>query len=114
MFGPGILARYLAKIAHCAAISQYGVGGFEPFLPQLILSEQRDDDRLLPFVSNAPPLEVDGDHRLFLSRQRINRYEFITCQIQLFARAEMPTYGVLVGVLSGSPAPNWAIELSRP
>lgn len=38
-FDPFIVARSLAKIAHCLAVSHFGLDGFTPYLPKLILGE---------------------------------------------------------------------------
>lgn len=36
-FDPTTFCLFLAKVAHCLAILQYGYGNFQPFLPQLII-----------------------------------------------------------------------------
>jgi HNH endonuclease len=97
--------RLLAKIAHAYAVAELGIGGFRPFLNDIIL--------------NKPPLHIGhyvgglfGDapqgedlHEILLGDEFWGD-KHVVVEIQLFADRAMPKYLVVAGELSPRPSPR--------
>jgi hypothetical protein len=80
MFHPEMFCRMLAKLAHSYAIAELGFGGFEPFLPDVILGRTPSISR---FVGGFPDLRTPTEqlHTLSISRAR----GFVDVYLRLFA-----------------------------
>lgn len=102
-------ARMLMKIAHGWAVVEYGLGGFEPFLPDLILGKRSD---FLTFVGSARDNQTScgSDHRIAIGDYGTAPRRWIVAQINLFERFEAPGYRVIVGQHLGFPDPNLAVD----
>ena len=104
--------RMLAKIVHSMAIATYGIDGFDPFLPDLILGKRPELAGYL--VGQSPQFPPQHAHG-FISRQR-RRHEIlfrrdptlnlIAAGIQLFSAYPTPTYCVVVG----TPMGRWSSQ----
>lgn len=90
------LARFLAKIAHAITVAEYGLDGFEPWLPDFILG--KDDCSLHYLVAGRPNHLTDqhGEHKLQLGVWG-NDHSAIAATIRLFCRFATPDYEVAVG-----------------
>jgi hypothetical protein len=88
--------RTLAKIGHCCGVWEYGIDGFESFMPPFILGGRKDYGL---YVGISPGV-LDWD----LSEHCIGHRNFIwhgqtllSVGIRFFARAMFPTYEVVIG-----------------
>lgn len=98
-------ARVLMKIAHGLAVAEFGLDGFEAFLPQFILGQRRD---FLSVVGSTrecqPPTEYD--HRCAIADFGCDSKRWIVAQLNLFERFAAPGYRVIVGQHFGFESPN--------
>jgi hypothetical protein len=90
------LARLLAKIAHAAAIAEYGIEAFEPWLPNFILG--KDNCTLHYYVAGHENKNTDqkGIHSISLGTWKSDGVH-IGARIRLFGRWGTPDYEVAVG-----------------
>lgn len=94
-----LVARAIAKIAHCTAVAAYGLDGFVPFLPKLILGE---DDRFDHFVGCV---ETPADREDTTHWSKLHTYDHptegrtIVGRVRLFANLGAPVYHSAVGRL---------------
>lgn len=102
-------ARMLMKIAHGWAVVEFGLDGFEPFLPDLILGKQDD---FLTFVGSTRIVQParGNDHMIAVANFGTEPRRWIVAQINLFERFGAPGYRVIVGQRFGFPAVDFAIE----
>lgn len=99
--------RLLAKIAHGITVANFGLGSFEPMLPDLILGQQDNNlghliggtDASMPTDNEKHSGPKDGEdfHKIAVARIPINGSVFMVCRIQLFCVFDMPVYEVIVG-----------------
>lgn len=90
--------QFLAKIAHCLCIQEYGFGTFEPLLIPVIKGK----------VSHAPEIwQYVGGWQHGEQDQRVHYYDFqaivigyeiyLAVVLRLFAHFGLPTYHIIVG-----------------
>jgi hypothetical protein len=102
---PTMLVRMLAKIAHSAAVAFYGLDGFTPLLPTLILEDGTPWHAL---VGGSYEFQRDTDHfhRIISARAAWpGRHSLLFMKIRLFAQLGTanncpPFYWVAVGWLA--------------
>jgi hypothetical protein len=95
---PFRFARLLAKIAHCRAVSEYGLDGFTPTVLDVILGRSDDYFYTVGGSLETQPAVSGGDHVLDLSVLfRTSRLAFLIADIRLFSQIVTPTYKVVVG-----------------
>ena len=90
------LARLMAKIAHSAAVAEYGLDAFDPWLPNFILG--KDDCTLDYYVSANENKKVDKNvnHRLTLGTWADDGVR-IGALIRLFCDYGTPDFEVAIG-----------------
>jgi hypothetical protein len=105
-FRPDILCRVLAKIAHGAAVAELGLGGFQPFLPDLILGRST---YLSHFVGSPlyrrPRLPAVPRYEISLTL----RQGYVVAVVRLFADLGLPPYEVIVGPPTPTHGPMFAV-----
>lgn len=98
-FDPVVLGRFLAKVAHGAAVASFGLDGFEPFLPDLIKGNAAEISHHVGGSGKR------GRRRPALHRVALGtRCGLLLADIQLFAKFGLPPYQVVVGRLAGDLA----------
>lgn len=93
-----IFARLLAKIAHASAIALFGMDGFEPFLPRLILNK----NTVMPYYVGTDREEANSTeygHQIFHRGMHFQDEQLLLSYIQLFAKHTTPEYCVVTGKL---------------
>ena len=112
MFGAGLIGRYLAKVAHCYAIAEFGVGNVTSFLTPHLLNPDLHDRGILPFIGVADATTKEpGLHNMAVTEWQAGDYRLIGARVQLFAQFDMPRYDILVGSQKGCPLPPWAEQM---
>jgi hypothetical protein len=108
-FDPVKFARTLAKIAHAAAVWQYGMDGFRPYLIPTILGSGDYLSRLGTYIGGAnaqlyahmPPPSANSLHQLLGSIFREGQTGDVVVLIRLFSHLQpdqlTPIYAVVVG-----------------
>ena len=101
-FRLGDFVRLLAKIAHGAAVADYGLGSFNPFLAKLILGES---EGCAPFVGGTglPPSPPDSAAHTVSTVLLVKRGRtLVVVNIRLFAylAPPAPEYCVVAGEFS--------------
>jgi hypothetical protein len=120
-FALAILYRQLAKIAHCAAVQKYGLGGFTPFLVDIVLG--RDLSKATYYIGGYPhpggvgqtwaPSETPFEIGTHVQPVPFVGYPHVTCQIRLLADlfnhqgATSPVYFVIAGRVAPSVSINY-------
>lgn len=101
-------ARMLMKTAHSLAVAEYGIDGFDPFLPKYILGEE---STFLSFVGSATEMNVgdESDHILKVADFGEAPRRWIVGHINLFSRFGAPGYRIVVGQHKGYEPPNLAL-----
>jgi hypothetical protein len=115
-FALATLYRQLAKIAHCAAVQKCGLGGFIPYLVDIVLG--RDLSKASYYIGGYPnpggaghfwaPAETPFQIGIHLQPLPPVGYRHVTCQIRLLAdlinhqKATSPVYYVVAGGLAPS------------
>ena len=96
---PFVFGRFLAKVAHGAAVARLGLDAFTPFLPEVIKGNSL---HVFHYVgaSSRKGRRHPALHRVSL----LTKGELLIARVQLFARFGMPPYEVAVGPLSGELA----------
>jgi hypothetical protein len=101
-----IFGRVLAKIAHTISVASFGLDGFRPFLPPIILGT---DPHVGHFVgqsrepTQAGPLPQPGVSKLEAHEMTIGvgrtqtGQNYLTATIRLFTFTGSPTYFIVVG-----------------
>jgi hypothetical protein len=95
-FRPEVLGRFIAKVAHSAAIAELGLDTFEPLLPDIIKG-------VSPHISHFVGSSLRRGrvqhalHRISLEA----RSGFLIASVQLFAKCGLLPYEAVVGRLSG-------------
>jgi hypothetical protein len=93
-----LLARMIAKIAHCAAVWEHGIDNIQPFLPPFILGD--DLSNPFYFVGGVPTKipATTGDHFNIRTLLMGKRPPFtIVVDVRLFADLGAPVYRAVVG-----------------
>jgi HNH endonuclease len=91
-FDPGVIGRFIAKVAHGAAVAALGTGAFDPFLPDIILGES-------PFISHYVGSSLRrGRKRQELHKIILNiRGGFLVANVQLFSKFGLQSFDAVVG-----------------
>lgn len=92
-------ARMLAKIAHVAAVADFGVDGFVHLTPSMILGENGMMNYLVGcggFIEELPTDRLHAGHTLIHDESGM-----IVSLVRLFASLGAPTYHVVVGLKPG-------------
>ncbi len=98
--------RLLAKIAHGAAIANFGLDTFEPLLPDYILGRDKSlsyviggtNDKLV--LKNPTVFGPEDGVQFHVLKQGVSSYNcisYVVCRIQLFSFLQTPPYEVIVG-----------------
>ncbi len=92
--------RMLAKIAHCGAVSGYGLDAFRPLLLDLILGRTNDFTNFVGGELSQQPKEV-GQYRMTFSFQQRRWRWFLCAHFRLFPELCSPLYHIVVGEIDG-------------
>jgi len=96
---PQRFARFIAKIAHSAAVSEFGVDSFAPLATGMILGES---DVMNYLVGCGWPEDPPASEALHTVRFKTHEETgMIIVFVRLFVRLGTPEYHVLVGVKPG-------------
>ena len=94
----GDLSRFIAKIAHGAAVAEYGLDGFDAWLPEFILGNDVSNfDYFVAGHENATA-EREGDHKIMLGTWDNDGIR-LGALVRLFCKYGGPDYTVAVGQL---------------
>ena len=95
---PEWFARMLAKIAHARAVAEYGLDGFDRYLPAVILGE---DGQWPHLIGRASIDEIDPEpgigHWITIHNLRPPNERIFIGRIRLFAAFGGPVYDVVIG-----------------
>jgi len=105
----GDFLRLLAKISHGFAVATLGVGGFSPFLTDIILMHDHKPDDLWKFIGQTSLQSGTFLHRIRVVPEvvaipsegglEVSFKQVIVADLQLFANFSAPRYAVVVGTL---------------
>lgn len=87
--------RMLAKIAHAFAVAQYGLDGFEPLLPSIILGNATNTFYYVGGVTETEPRDIESLHTLESRKTQ----RFVLAYVRLFEIMGAPAYDIVVGRL---------------
>lgn len=93
-----LFKRLLAKTAHCAAVAEFGVDGFEPYLLDIVLG--RDLTCSNYYIGMYPDLEPPIEGPFSFEVGVIEGDPFGSCihvKVRFFADLGAPTYSVIAG-----------------
>lgn len=90
--------RMIAKIAHSFAVAEYGLGSFEPLLPDFILGKELDGSYYVGGFGRQDPPRTRHDHLLRLEDLHHGGRRYLAATIRLFGNLGMPVYRAIVGV----------------
>lgn len=94
---PGLLCRFLAKVAHAYAVAEYGIDGFRPLLPNLILGDLSQAGYLVG-GQRAPRGDTKNAlHYVGARFEKNNGDELAVVSVHLFAFLGTPVYQVAAG-----------------
>ena len=97
-FNHGIFWRLIAKTAHCLAVAQFGVDGFEPFVIDTILGRDASDKRDLIGCKLPAEAPIEENNELgFAVLESGTLASHILCSVRVFADLGAPTYCAIVG-----------------
>lgn len=102
---PDVLCRVLAKIAHGAAVAELGLGGFQPFLPDLILGR-------LTYLSHFVGSPLSRSRLSAAARYEVSltlRQGYVMAVVRLFADLGLPPYEIIVGAPTPALGPMLAV-----
>jgi hypothetical protein len=114
--------QFIAKIAHGFAVLTFGIDGFTPLLPQIILKDYRGDDSLSWYhlVGGDPrqfsPAEAQ-QHALGWEISQKDGDEYLKISLRLLANTGAPVYFAVAGTLTpeqSAKAHALAAEVSSP
>jgi hypothetical protein len=103
---PDLFLRLLAKIALGFAVANYGLGGFEPTVREVILRRDTNAYHWVGGITKEmdefpPPSGKPLPHRIVAYERLIAGTRYIVVQLQLFAFLAAPGYAVVVGRVKG-------------
>jgi len=103
-----VLSRVVAKIAHGSCIQRWGLGGFIPFLPKVILGQREDYWRFIggrekgAQTSDLHRIDTEGVHLTAFDQIAFHGAEFLRVTVNLFHSIEpFPSFQAIAGVLPG-------------
>jgi hypothetical protein len=89
--------RMLCKIAHCSAVAEYGLDGFEPLLCEVIRGDAHDWSQFVEAEAEVQPNDCEYLHTAdFFTNGRL-----LVVAIRLFASIGAPHYSVVTGRVDG-------------
>jgi len=104
-FRPDIFARFLAKLAHCFAVAQFGVNGFKHALPPIILGTDKNAGWLVG--GGIPPAKIPelpagrtslpDAHELRFAIYGDEHHDLLVAEMRLCTFTGAPGYRVVVG-----------------
>lgn len=97
-FNSFVFTRLLAKTAHCLAVAEYGIEGFEPLLNDLILG--KDYSKMFYYVGGYPSLQSSDPTSYTMTLGLIKTpplIDYIHVSIRIFADLGSPMYRVIAG-----------------
>jgi hypothetical protein len=102
-----VFVRMIAKIAHCWAVHELGLYGFNPLLQDILREPNRNSRAILPYVGCLPVQPLDSSaHTASCGEATIGGLKFVLVTVRLFGSFGAPTYCVVVGTQIGhSPPP---------
>ncbi|MCW0372160.1 hypothetical protein NB710_003097 [Xanthomonas sacchari] len=93
---PESFLRMLAKIAHCFAIAELGVGSFAPLLLDIIKGKELLSNRLIGcWHEDVPP--SDALHEIRVDWVDGEAGRILVCSLRLFCATGSPRYLIVVG-----------------
>jgi hypothetical protein len=93
-----LFRRMLAKIGHAYAVAELGLGGFQPFLPNLILGEAAHSSSYLVGGGLLDEPRTCERHQIEINRQTgINGQKLVVVRIRIFGDLDMPSHYVVAG-----------------
>jgi hypothetical protein len=113
-------ARMLAKIAHSSAVATFGLDGFEPFLPDVILGKSPNIGHFVGCIEGAAMRSVKTAHQLQYALPWVSDRTYLGAVVRLYQGLRTPTYLVVVGkpsertVLRASPLPLVPLTFGAP
>jgi hypothetical protein len=96
---PSEFARMIAKIAHCAAVNDFGLEGFQPLAVDMILGRQDTMNYLVGGDGHHFDPPATDIHTV--SYRTHDETGMLVVLVRLFAMLGAPTYHVLVGMKPG-------------
>ena len=96
---PGLLCRFLAKIAHGCAVADRGLGNFEPYLLTLILGDTSQAGYLVGGSADVSDGSENSLHEIRIQYRNLGKDRLVVVQIQLFSFLSAPVYQVVAGRL---------------
>jgi len=105
-FKSDIFARFLAKVAHCLVVAQFGVDSFTHSLPPIVLGKEKNIGWLVG--GGLPPtkpaeipqgrVELDGAHAVEITQVANDKgHRLVLVEMRLFTFTGAPGYRVVVG-----------------
>ena len=92
-FAPQNISKFMAKIAHGAAVAELGEAAFDPLLREVIRNVDPHISHLVGSPARTRWPRRRALHHVMLSQER----GFVVAYVQLFARYAVPPYLVVVG-----------------
>lgn len=92
-----ILGRFIAKIAHSAAVAEFGMDAFAPWLPDIIMNRSP----CIPHLIGSSPRRgrrTDSLHQISFFLEQ----GYLVAAVQLFSRYGMRAFHAVVGPAAGS------------
>jgi hypothetical protein len=89
--------RMLAKIAHSSAVATFGLDGFEPFLPDVILGRNPAIGHFVGCIEGAPMRSVKTAHQIQYGLPWASDRTYLGAAVRLYKSLDTPTYLVVVG-----------------
>jgi hypothetical protein len=91
-FRPDIFCRFIAKIAHGAAVAELGLDAFDPLLPDIIAGRSKYFSHLVGSTIKRGTYRTSL-HEISLFLQR----GYVVASVQLFAKFGFRPYAAVVG-----------------
>lgn len=89
--------KLLAKMAHGQAVAARGIDGFEPFLPELILSDYPTPSHFIGGDTEIPERAPKSLHQMQLREVETQGQQYLLVTIRLFALMGTPVHHVIAG-----------------
>jgi hypothetical protein len=89
--------RMIAKIAHCFAVGNYGLEGFIPLLPNVVLGQDDDPYHYVGCALDQVPEPSPELHWMTIEEIDDGMFPLIIVRIRLFAFSGSPIYEVVAG-----------------
>ena len=96
---PDAFGRLLAKIGYCQVLTALDLGDFRPLVLPYITGEKKNVSYVVGSRDGVP--EPDNGYRLTTLHSGHAEKMILMAEVRLYANTHAPTYGVVVGDVSG-------------